>query len=302
MTYGTSKGRPSQAGIDSLPVIKIRASSRDSTSSRAASRPSGGGAGRCSSGRPRGWTNCTAPWALIRTRNSPSWSRRWCRRQRSTRFESFVSPPSAQWTMVCVAVLRGAPWEAATLVAERESPPNRRRNRAGLAADAEELAGTVTHADLAGVAGDAAACSAETGTCWRRRARRRWQMAVGVPAPVRLALPPKRQRPLPSGNRSLARGSPVFRGNVHLRRFRGNTRHPADSRPALPGLQLFVVHMNDDLVAVAARPWIETALECALGNESESVGAHLADRRGAPLSLLPVATEHAGYAARAPPD
>ena len=60
---------------------------------------SAGGSGLCSSGRLRGWTNCTAPSALIRTRKSPSWRRRWCRRQRSTRFESLVSPPSAQWTM-----------------------------------------------------------------------------------------------------------------------------------------------------------------------------------------------------------
>ena len=68
------------------------------------------------------------------------------------------------------------------------------------------------------------------------------------------------------------------RGNACPGRSRGNVS-PAVSRRALLRRQLFLVDMNDNLIAVAARPWIESALERTLSNEGKSVGAHFADWR-----------------------
>ena len=130
--------------------------------------------------------------------------------------------------VVRVTVLRGTAREAATPVAELQSAPDRRWNRAGLAVEAEDLACSVPHRDLGGVTRDASGC---------------------------------------------------FRGNVYSACLRRNAAPAVNRGSVHRGLELRFVDVKDHLVAVTARPRIEPALECTLGNQGESVGVTLREQK-----------------------
>ena len=159
-----------------------------------------------------------------------------------------------------VAVPGRTAGKAVTLVAELQGAADGRRDRAGLAADAEDPAGVVPYLDLAAVAGDAPGRLRADGDVGVAEPGAMEGRAFGVRAGRRRRRSGACRRSRRNAVLAFLRDA-VF-GFGSRWRSRGHARAAIDARAARR-LQVILVHVNQDLIAVAARRGIETGLECA---------------------------------------
>ena len=178
-----------------------------------------GPAGTIGSGQPFGCVNCGSPSASSVRPNPSSCTARWCRRHSSTRFSSFVAPPSAQCRTWWASHRRASqPGKRQWRSRDARGATQGGRNRPGLAPDVEDGPGRiVAHHHLAGVAGQSAGR-------FRGNADAACLLQRGLPAGWR------RFRGNADAARLLQRGLSTGR-----RRFRGNARRVA------PGVALLTV-------------------------------------------------------------